>query len=177
MLGRLETDHPSLFPVVLALLAVCALAACASAPPAGPAFEVAPDPGPGRAGLYVFRIDPKHSLSTVEIRIDGRPEGQLRNGEYATFDLAAGSHRLDLRQRGLAFASWGWNSRRIQARAGETTYLEISVRVSAQPVAGSGTDLEIAGRESGAASENVFIQHRSEDIALEMLPRTTLRVP
>lgn len=163
--------------LVLVLLAGWLVSACATAPPAGPPFAAAPEPGAGRARLYVFRIDPKPSLSTVELAIDERPEGRLRHGEYATFELDAGSHRLDVRQRGLAFASWGWNRQRIQARSGETVYLEISVRLSAQPVPGSGRDLEIGGRESGAASENVFLQHRTEAAAREALAGTTLRVP
>ena len=147
MLAPLKTHRLQLALAVLALLSTCLLAACATAPPAGPPFTPAPEPGPGRARLYVFRIDPQHSLSKVEIAIDGQPEGRLRNGEYATFELAAGSHRLDFRQRGLAFASWGWNRQRIRADSGETIYLEISVRMSAQPMAGSGRDLQIAGRD------------------------------
>jgi hypothetical protein len=151
--------------------------ACATPPPPGPPFVAAPEPDAGRARLYLFRVDPRPTLSTVEIAIDERREIQLRHGEYATFELEAGSHRLDFRQRGLAFASWGWNRQRIQPRSGETIYLEISVRLSAQPVPGSGRDLEIGGRESGAASENVFIQHRTEAAARQALAGTTLRVP
>ncbi len=177
MLALVKTHRLRLALVALAVLSAWLLAACAGAPPAGPSFTAAPEPGLGRARLYVFRIDPQHSLSKVEIAIDEQPEGRLRNGEYASFELAAGSHRLDFRQRGLAFASWGWNSQQIRAVAGETTYLEISVRMSAQPTAGSGRDLEIPGRDSGSASENVFIQHRSESAAREALAGTTLRVP
>ena len=177
MLSDLNSQRIQPFCLLVALLAVCAVVGCATAPPAGPAFERAPAPGPGRARLYVFRIDPQHSLSTVEIAIDGHPEGRLGNAEYATFELSAGVHRLDFRQRGLMFASWGWNRQQIRPRSGETLYLEISVRVSAAPVAGSGQDLEIAGRESGSASENVFIQNKSEASALEALAGTTQRVP
>lgn len=176
MLAHLKTHRLPLALTALTLLSSFLLAACASAPPAGPAFTPAPEPGPGRARLYVFRIDPQHSLSTVEIAIEGQPEGRLRNGEYATFELAAGSHRLNFRQRGLAFASWGWNRKQLRAASGETIYLEISVRMSAQPVAGTGRDLQIAGRDLGAASENVFLQRRGESAAREALAGTTLRV-
>jgi hypothetical protein len=177
MLGRVSTPRRLPARLALVLLAGWLVSACAAAPPAGPAFAAAPEPGAGRALLYVFRIDPKPSLSTVELALDERPEGRLRHGESVAFELAAGSHRLDVRQRGLAFASWGWNRQRFQARSGETIYLEVSVRLSAQPVPGSGRDLEIGGRESGAASENVFIQHRTEAAALEALAGTTLRIP
>lgn len=169
---------PLVARLALVLLLAAGLApACASAPPAGPPFAAAPGPGAGRARLYVFRIDPQPSYATVELAIDGQPEGRLRHGEYATFELAAGIHRLDFRQRGLAFSSWGWNRQRLQARSGETIYLEISVRLAARPVPGSGRDLEIGGRESGAASENVFLRHRTEADARAALAGTTLRVP
>jgi len=158
------------------LVALVGLSACASAPTPGPTFAPAPEPAPGFARLYVFRIDPQHSLSTVEIALDGEREGRLSNGEYVTFELPVGSHRIDFRQRGLAFASWGWNRQRVRARDGETTYLEISVRISAQPVAGTGREIDIAGRDMGSASENVFIQHRSRSDAMRALAATTLRV-
>lgn len=159
------------------LLAVVLLfaSACTTTPTPGPGFLAAPEPEPGHARLYVFRVDPQHSLSTVEVAVDRRSQGRLRNGEYLTLVLDAGSHRVDFRQRGLAFASWGWNGQTIRARAGETIYLEVSVRISAQPAPGSGRDLEIAGRGSGSASENVFVQHRTRDVALEHLAQTTLR--
>lgn len=158
--------------------------ACASAPPPGPLFSAAPEPAPGRARLYVYRVDPQPSLSTVEFEIDGRSKGRLGHGEYTTFEIPAGSHRIDFRQRGLAFASWGWNRHAIRAGSGETIYLEVSVRLHAQPhapsssqtVQGSGRDLEIAGRESGAASENVFLQRQTESDARAALAGTTLRV-
>ena len=177
MLAHLKTHRLRHALAALALLSACLLAGCATPPSAGPPFTAAAEPGLGRARLYVFRIDPQHSLSTVEISIDEHSEGRLRNGEYATFELAAGSHRVNFRQRGLAFASWGWNRQQIRAVAGETIYLEISVRMSAQPTPGTGRDLEIPGRDSGAASENVFIQHHSESAARELLAGTTLRVP
>ncbi len=193
MLQALKTPRPRFARLLALLLGGILLGgiglACATAPPAGPPFTAAPAPGPGRARLYVYRVDPQASLSTVEFAIDGRSQGRLGNGEYATFEVAAGSHRLDLRLRGLAFASWGWNRQQVRAGSGETIYLEVSVRLHAQPnaqpagqgaapaIPGSGRDLEIAGRESGAASENVFLQHRSESDARAALAGTTRRVP
>jgi hypothetical protein len=184
MLARLENDQAKPMPRrpsrktgwLHTLAAFVSLSACATTGAPGPTFTAAPEPSPGRARLYVFRIDPQPSLSTVELAIDEKAEGHLRHGEYATFELAAGSHRIDLRQRGLAFLSWGWNGQQLRARAGETIYLEVSVRISAQPLPGSGRDLEIAGRDGGAASENVFLQHRGKAQALERLSAATLRI-
>ena len=175
---RPRAPTAALVPLValLTLAAFVGLSACATDPAAGPAFAAAPEPSPGRTRLYVFRIDPHRSLSTVELAIDRQSKGNLRHGEYATFELAPGIHRLDLRQRGLAFVSWGWNGEQLRAQAGETIYLEVSVRMSAQPMPGTGREMEIAGRGSGAASENVFLQHRSRAEALERLSGTTLRV-
>jgi len=164
-------------PAVLAVLfALLAAAACARPPAVGPAFAAASGPAPGFARVYVFRIDPQSSLSSVELAVDGEDRGRLHNGEYVTFELPAGSHRIDVRQRGFAFASFGWNRQRVRVRDGETVYLELSVRMSAQPIAGSGQDLEIPGRDVGAASENVFVHHIERGLALERLARTTLRV-
>lgn len=169
-------------PLVLsALLALLALVStptwtgCAKPPTPGPAFAAAPEPAPGLARIYVFRVDPQHSLSRVEIGLDGRKLGRLGNDEYITFELDPGPHRVEFRQRGLAFASWGWNHQHLDLRSGETIYIEISVRISAQPMPGSGQDLEIAGRGGGAASENVFIQQRSRDDAIRILADTTRR--
>lgn len=161
---------------LLALLLASICAGCATPPTPGPAFAAAPDPAPGHARIYLFRVDPQHSLSRVDIGIDGEQRGHLGNDEYVTFELAPGPHRLDFRQRGLAFASWGWNHQHLVARAGETIYLEISVRISAQPAPGDSRDLEIPGRSSGSASENVFVQHRSQADAIPLLADTTLRI-
>lgn len=170
--------RPHTLAVTLALLAALVFpSACATTPAPGPAFAAAPEPSPSHARLYIFRIDPQSSLSSVELALDEQKQGHLRNGEYATFELTAGSHRVGLRQRGLAFVSWGWNGEMLRAKAGETIYLEVSVRMSAQPIPpGTGRDLEIAGRGSGSASENVFLQHRTRAEALERLAGTTLRL-
>ncbi|MEZ4332030.1 MAG: DUF2846 domain-containing protein [Myxococcota bacterium] len=166
----------ALAALALGILALGLLAGCASDPATGPAFVAATQPPEGHARVFVFRIDPQHSLSNVDLALDERDAGRLRNREYVAFDLLPGIHRLDFRQRGLAFASWGWNRQQLRLHAGETVYLEISVRMSAQPLPGAGQDLEIQGRTSGSASENVFIQRRTEVDALPILADTTLRV-
>jgi hypothetical protein len=162
--------------VRFALLAVSlvGLLACA-APAPGPAFAPAAPPAPGHARLYLYRIDPHRSLSTVELALDGRKRGHLRAGEYASFELTTGDHELELRQRGLGFTSWGWNRMALRLEPGETVYLEVSVRVAAQPTPGSGRDLEIAGRDRGVAQENVFVQRRSESQARDRIAGSTLR--
>jgi hypothetical protein len=164
------------FLFVLLATALTLIAGCAAPPTPGPAFVAAPGPAPGHARLYVYRIDPQHSLATVEIGIDGHKQGYLRNDEYASFELTPGIHRVDFRQRGLAFTSWGWNRYQVHAKEGENVYVEISVRISTLPLPGDGRDLEIGGRGGGSASENVFVQHRSEADALEDLANTTQRV-
>lgn len=152
------------------------LLACAAAPASGPAFTPAAPPSPGHARIYLYRIDPHRSLSTVELVLDGRERGTLRAGEYATFELAAGAHTLALRQRGFGFTSWGWNRMALRLKPGETVYVEVSVRIAEQPSpAGGGRDLEIAGRDRGVAQENVFVQRRSEVQGRERIVASTLR--
>ena len=164
------------FTVATAIASVLAiLVACASRPP-GPPFSPAPDPATDRARIYVYRLDPRASVSPVRLEIDGTPIGTLRDGEYATLDLAPGFHRLEAGVRSVAFVAWGWNDLRLHVAAGETAYLKISVRLAerAQP---AGRALEIAGRPGGAISENVYLQPLGEAEALRDLAGTTLFQP
>ena len=149
--------------------------ACAK-PPAGPPFELAPPPAENRARIYLFRSDPRPSRSTVRVTIDGREFGTFRNAEYETLELAPGSHQLRAGMRSLAFVAWGSNEQRLRLRPGETIFVQLSVRLTERPQPG-GRELEIPGRTSGAASENVFLQIRPEQAALEQLRATTRLVP
>ncbi len=155
------------------------LLACSSAP-VGPAFEAARPPPPHRARLYVYRADEQVSLATIRLELDGRPVGRLGHGEYETFELSAGPHRLRAGLRGALLLAWGWNEHPLRLAPGETAYLRISVRLSeheAPPTAAGSSTLDIAGRSQGVASENVFIELRPEYAALEELRSTTHRVP
>jgi len=122
--------------------------------------------------LIVYRTDQQNSLATVMVTIDGRELGRFRNHEYDTTLLTPGTHILRAGLRGFGFVSWGWNSQRFRVSAGETTYLEIVVRLDARNAPATG-DLEIGGRQGGAASENVFIVPKSAHAALEDLQSTT----
>ena len=160
---------------VIVTLVLLWLSACASAP-LGPPFERAPFPPESRARLYLFRIDERPSLSTVRVTVDGREIGSFRNGEYETVELSAGSHNVRAGLRSIALVAWGWNEQRIRFAPGETLYVQLSVRLTEreQPAAAG---LEIAGRPSGAASENVYIQIQPEREALAMIGGTTRLVP
>ncbi len=160
---------------VLVALLLLWLSACASAP-LGPPFERAPFPPESRARLYLFRVDDRPSLSTVRVTLDGREIGSFRNREYETLELSAGSHHLRAGMRSIALVAWGWNEQRIRFSPGETLFVQLSVRLTEreQPAAAG---LEIAGRGSGAASENVYIQIQPERDALAMIEGTTRLVP
>jgi len=157
----------------LALLALLVLG-CASAP-AGPPFRWAPDPPPNRGRVYVYRADPRTSLSTVAIKIDGLEIGRFRDRTYETLELPSGSHRLHAGMRGFAFASWGWNEHVFQLRPGDTVFIEISVRLDDPSASNTPPprDLEIAGRPEGYGSENVFILQNSRPTAEAALATTT----
>lgn len=159
----------------VAIVACILLGACAPRA-TGPAFRNAVPPAEDRARLYLYRVDPRPSISPVRVRIDGRPVGVLHNGEYETVLLAPGSHRIEAGVRSVAFVAWGWNDQRLHIEPGETAYLRLAVRVDERepPPARA---LEIAGRPSGAASENVFLQPRGEAAALQDLAGTTRVVP
>lgn len=156
------------------LLLILALAACPQTP-RGPGFVVAPAPSKHRARLYIYRADPRSSLSEIRVTLDGLEVGLFRDAEYETMEVAAGSHNLRAGLRSLGFVAWGWNTQRIRLTPGETVYIELSVRLTERPTP-SGQETRIAGRESGAASENVFIQRRGEPTARKII-RTTTRLP
>ncbi len=165
---------PTIWTAVWLLILACMATACAK-PPAGPAFEPAPPPPDHRGRLYVYRSDQPGSLASVRITIDGLEVGRFRNNEYETLELSTGQHHLRAGMRGFGLLAWGWNSHRFRLGPGESVYLKISVRLNEHSTPGT-RDLEIAGRASGAASENVFILRQSAEEALADLITTT-RLP
>ena len=162
------------FGLLLGLLLVLELG-CAR-PPAGPAFTPADAPNEPRSRVYVYRSDPRASLASVDIKIDGREIGRFRNEEYETIEIAAGPHQLKAQMRGLAFVSLGWNEHRFRARPGKAIYIEVSVRLSERVIPDS-PSLEIAGRSSAGGSENVFLIERGAAEALDRMRATTRVVP
>lgn len=155
---------------LLSLLAFAA--ACAKPTSLGPPFEPISPPPDHLARVYLYRADKPSSLATVRLSIDGRDVGRIRNNEYEALVLQPGSHHLRAGLRGFGLFAWGWNNHPLRLRPGETVYLKISVRLTAQP-APNVRGIEIAGRPSGAASENVFIIRQSADDALSVLRATT----
>jgi hypothetical protein len=167
-------SRPTCWVHVLLVL-MLTLSACAK-PPAGPPFEIAEQPPANRARIYLFRSDVRSSRSTVNVTIDGREIGAFQDREYETLEVAAGLHHLRAGLRSVAFVAWGWNDQRIRLDPGKTIYIQLSARLTerAQP---GGRELEIAGRPSGAASENVYLQIQPKRVALPLLRGSTRRVP
>jgi len=146
------------------------LAACTAAPPPAP-FARAGAPSPERARIYIYRADPRPSLSTIRLSIDGQPLGAIRNQEYETLEVIPGTHELRAALRGWGFAAWGWNQHKIRLSPGEIAFLRLSVRLTERPLPGRA--LEIGGRSGGAASENVYFEQRSGPKAWKELAATT----
>ena len=166
--------------LLAAFVAVCIVLGalgCSGNAPVGPAFERAATPATHRARLYVYRADPRASLSRIRLEFDGREVGALGNREYETIEVAPGPHRLRAGLRGAAFLAWGWNEQPIRLTPGETVYVRLTVRLSDHAAPQTGRAVDIAGRTSGVASENVFIERVGEARALEELADTTRRVP
>ena len=160
--------------LILAILTVSVFG-CARAP-YGPPFELMAQPPEYRGRLYVFRDDDRSSLSKVRVTVGGRELGSFRNGEYETIELPVGTHPLRAGLRSIALVAWGWSNQKLRLRPGETVFIKLSVRLTERPSPG-GRELEIAGRPSGAASENVYIQYLSETEGLEQIRTTTRLVP
>ena len=157
-------------------LGLMAVLAC-QRPPLGPGFEPAARPASHRARLYFYRSDSIRSLASVRVELDGRDLGTLDNEEYGTIEVAPGPHRFRAGLRSATFVAWGWNSQPLRLEPGETVFIRLSVRLSEHGGPVPGSAVEIPGRAAGMASENVFIERRGEDDALEELSRTTLGRP
>ena len=70
----------------------------------------------------------------------------------------------------------GWNEQRVFVEAGNITFVQLFVRLTDRPQPG-GRDLDIAGRQSGTASENVYLQIQPEHDAIQRLRETTRAAP
>jgi hypothetical protein len=169
---RARTIRAGLDLVLLPFLVLMMMASGCARAPLGPPFDRAPLPPEHRARIYLYRTDDRSSLATVRVTIDGQEVGRFRDHEYETLELAAGQHHLRAGMRGFGFIAWGWNEQTIHIRPGETVYFMISVRLAAQSTS-TAREIDIAGRPSGAASENVFVLPRSAAEALSDLDTTT----
>lgn len=151
-----------------------AILGCASAAP-GPAFEWAPQPPNHRGRIYLYRADTRTSLATVKASINGRDVGTFRDGEYETFEISAGGHRLRAGMRGVGFFNLGWNEHTFRVKPGETVFVHLEVRVDggAQPTLEGPRSLDISGRSDNRISENIFIGQRSRADATSDLEVST----
>lgn len=160
---------------ILSALLLFAGFACAGPPP-GPPFQWAPPPPEHRGRVYVYRVDSRTSLASVRATIDGKDIGMFRDREYETFEIAAGSHRLRVRMRGVGFFNLGWNEHDFRVRPGEVVFLHLQIRLqsgSDSPLEPS-RDLEIAGRSDNRISENIYIAEASRPQATQDLEITRL---
>jgi len=159
-----------LFPLFLVLT----ILGCAAAP-RGPAFEWAAEPSDRRGRIYLYRADPLPSLAVVKTSIDGRTTGTLRDGEYTTLELAAGSHQLRVGMRGMGFFTLGWNAHNLRVRPGETLFFQLEVRIDegTQSQLDTPRSLEIGGRSDYRVSENVFIREQTRADATPALETST----
>jgi hypothetical protein len=160
----------------LATLLLCAAAAC-HRPPPGPPFEWAPPASQHRGRVYIYRSDKLRSLSVVEVSIDDRVVGTFRDAEYETLEMAPGLHRLRAGLRGFGYFNLGWNDSTFQVERGGVVYIQLEIRIdtSQQPALGTPRELEIGGRPTATASENIFIIKRPAAKAADELKSTRRR--
>lgn len=162
---------------LLSVLTLIGAVGCIHDPTVGPLYSGAPSPTPGSARVFLYRIDPHHSYSTVEIRFDKERPLQILDEEFITLELREGTHEIDFRlRRRFPWPSGKWRNQRIRARSGEKIYFEIAVGVTERPTPAS-RNIEIAGRSTGTAGETVTIRMRAESEALDLIRMTHLHVP
>ena len=166
-------DRPKTWALALSGV-LFAILGCATAAP-GPPFEWAAEPPNHRGRIYLYRAETRTSLATVKASINGRDVGTFRDGQYETFEISAGGHRLKAAMRGVGFFNLGWNEHTFRVKPGETVFLHLEVRLdggAAGPLEGPRA-LDIGGRSDDSISENVFIGERSRAEAAPALETST----
>lgn len=146
----------------------------------GPLFAEAPAPDAKTARVYLYRIDPHHSYSMVEIELDHERTIQLLDEEYVDLDLDEGEHEFEFRlRRRFGFPGSRQQKQRIRVKGGETTYLEIAVSVTDRgTVSANSREGDIAGRNpSGSAGEVVSMRVKDAREASERIRMTHLHMP
>ena len=82
--------------VIPVIVALAALAGCASTSPAPGYSGAAPavQASPGKAVIYIVRTRPDTSYLTAPLTLDGQPIGATFAGTHMRLELAPGRHRL-----------------------------------------------------------------------------------
>jgi len=139
------------------IIAATLVLACAGAP-TGPLFSPAPPPAPGRALVYVYRVDRVGGVGPIKLRIDGRTSIELRNGEYAPLVLRSGGRKLELTLPLLGSVPRGWSSIPFMAMSGETHFVRIwaGMEEVVRGPQGRPDDFGAPGRSNRYANVNVF---------------------
>lgn len=159
------------------VLAFAGVLGCMHDPTIGPLFTARPAPEPGLTRIYLYRFDPRHSYSTVEIRFDEGEPLQILDEEYITVELEEGVHEIQFRLRRRFWGpSWSWRTQRIRAQSGEVIYFEIAVAITGSTTPTS-REMQIAGRPVGTAGESVSIEMKRASEAVERIRMTHLHVP
>src|SRR6056297_3543075 len=106
--------------VAIAMIALgAAMSGCIHDPTVGPLFEPAAEAPTGFARVYLYRIDPHHSYSLVEVRFDDQEALHLLDEEYITVQLEEGTHEVAFRLRRRFGWPWPtWRTQRIRAKSG-----------------------------------------------------------
>ncbi|MFK7896711.1 MAG: hypothetical protein AB8G23_12795 [Myxococcota bacterium] len=164
--------------ILLALLTLLAMAGCVHDPTIGPLFSESPTPPDDKARAYLYRIDPQHSYSMVELRLDQEKTIHLLDEEYLPLELSEGTHEIAFRlRRRFGVPASRWQSQRLRTRGGEKVYFEIAVQIMDR-AGTSARESEIAGRRSsGITGEVVSMRKKEEREAIERLRMTHLHLP
>lgn len=179
-----ESGRPGVSPMSTAAVAllsgtllVLSTMGCVHDPTIGPLYAGTEEAKPGHARIYLYRHDPHHSFSTVEVRFDQGSPLQILDEEYITVELEEGVHEVEFRLRRRIWGPrWSWRNQRIRARSGDTLFFEIAVGVTGSSTH-TGREVAIAGRPVGTASESVSVEMKSEAEATSRIRMTHLHVP
>ena len=168
------TTCPALWP--LALLALAAITACASAPPANPRLDDA------RAQLRAARADPQTQslagpeLQNATVAMDAAETAQARGDDTATIDhlaYLASQRTVLLEQAGqrrtaeatVAQATAQRDRQRLAARTQEADSAQRSAQASQRDAQASQRDAQLAQRQAEAAQRDAQTAQRQAGAA------------
>jgi len=109
--------------LLIAIASLC-LSACSTSPIAqyDPSLDIDQD----HATVYLYRGETK-TKNSVNLRVNGKNAGKLKNGTYLTVKLPIGSHTLSTRSRSFGYDSNAViTTMQVDVKAGDTLLMTYS---------------------------------------------------
>jgi hypothetical protein len=133
---------------VFALGAILLLVACAGPTRTGPSFaslaKSTAGPKAGQGRIVVLRDKDFADIFDIgwQVRLDGEPMGDLKNGTFVYRDRGPGSHQLTFERAGDLYRA---SHRTVSVAGGHTYYFRLELNDKGRTVMASGVAAGLAG--------------------------------